>query len=816
MKETNGRYGDRIAPLALLLLLSLVFFFPVILQGRTFYAFDILNHFPPWASPGPSVKPNNTLISDPVNIFYPSYRFLKESIEKGVLPLWNSANFCGTPFHPPSHPILFLFYILCPVTFAHDLLLWLHLFGTGLFAFLYLKQIGLQPPSSLIASVAWMFNGYVMVWFEFENAPMMALTLPATLYFIERWLKQRDLLLYLLLIGFLALSISVHYAHLLIYQFLFLGIYCLWRCLGPGPEKAGWRGLLGIFLAFVPALVIGANFLTVHLAAFETSQRPEFSFQALFGQIGRLPAKYLVTLLFPDFYGTPISTVCFTPGEQVYNNYNELCIYGGVPTLFLALASLFSVRRAPAGFFLVCAVVTVAMAMGSILYYPMARFVPGLNLSTPTRILYLFGFFLSMLAGLGADFLLRAGPRERGKVLILWSLLAGVALALALGVQTRWGIEWATGHIGEGDPRGPIPSIVTQHFSLLSPALLKPLLLTGISLYLLAAFLFVTGQRARRAFFGLLILVLSFDLISFGLAYNTASPRSLEYPETGAIRLLKKDPSLFRIITYGTFLHNAFAPYGLQDVGGYSSFYAKRYGEYLHLSQAGVNDPMPERYSRWTSFATFGSPLLDLINTTYVLVPHNVHVSFPRLDLIYDREIRVYRNREAFPRLFVVPDYVCISDPRELRRTLVEFTAEDFRKRVVLGSPPPSDFRERSPESSPVPDAEIRVAAYGPNQIEAEVRTEANGFVVIGDNYHPGWRARVDGQETEILRANYIMRAIPVRKGDHRISMYFRPGAILVGFTITVGGWFVLAGVLGVVVFRKTVRGRKGKEKKPI
>ncbi|MBN2495360.1 MAG: hypothetical protein JXR96_12265 [Deltaproteobacteria bacterium] len=49
------------------------------------------------------------------------------------------------------------------------------------------------------------------------------------------------------------------------------------------------------------------------------------------------------------------------------------------------------------------------------------------------------------------------------------------------------------------------------------------------------------------------------------------------------------------------------------------------------------------------------------------------------------------------------------------------------------------------------------------------------GVVVINEAWYPGWQARVDGQEVELLRANGLVRAFAVEKGMHEVQMDFRP-----------------------------------------
>ena len=51
--------------------------------------------------------------------------------------------------------------------------------------------------------------------------------------------------------------------------------------------------------------------------------------------------------------------------------------------------------------------------------------------------------------------------------------------------------------------------------------------------------------------------------------------------------------------------------------------------------------------------------------------------------------------------------------------------------------------------------------------------------------YKNGWYAYVDGIKTPIVRVNYVLRAITIPKGKHKISFKFQPTIIKKGNTIT-------------------------------
>jgi uncharacterized membrane protein YfhO len=65
------------------------------------------------------------------------------------------------------------------------------------------------------------------------------------------------------------------------------------------------------------------------------------------------------------------------------------------------------------------------------------------------------------------------------------------------------------------------------------------------------------------------------------------------------------------------------------------------------------------------------------------------------------------------------------------------------------------------------------------------VETENPTVVVIAQSYHPNWRATVDGQLTELLKANHAFQAIRVSAGRHRVVLRYRDRMFQAGCVVS-------------------------------
>jgi hypothetical protein len=194
--DNTGRLVTRI-PFLLVLLAAVVFFLPLLVEGTTYYPFDTLRDYFPWQGLLPGGPSHNPLITDPINVI--SVR--RPSISP-TITFRAPCNTAGCPGgSPPSseecpstticRPSLRLVFASSPSPWPTTCFSSWALQVRGLHLPLLAPACKLHPIAALFGALAWTFNGYVMVWFEFEHIVALALCLPAALYFTEVLLERR-------------------------------------------------------------------------------------------------------------------------------------------------------------------------------------------------------------------------------------------------------------------------------------------------------------------------------------------------------------------------------------------------------------------------------------------------------------------------------------------------------------------------------------------------------------------------------------------------------------------------------------------------
>ena len=83
--------------------------------------------------------------------------------------------------------------------------------------------------------------------------------------------------------------------------------------------------------------------------------------------------------------------------------------------------------------------------------------------------------------------------------------------------------------------------------------------------------------------------------------------------------------------------------------------------------------------------------------------------------------------------------------------------------------------------------------SYGDNYINGTINSENSGILQITTSYSDGWKAYVDGVETEVFRVNKAFIGINVEEGEHIIEFKYETPYLKLGLI------FSIIGILGFI-----------------
>jgi len=789
-------------------LIAVAFLWPATISGRVLSPADLVFDLDPlwWPlAPADYDGPSNALLADQVSQFLPWQLFARRWLSAGTLPLWNPYISAGLPFignaqsaiFSPFHLAGYLFPVRLSLTISAILRLIIACFFTYLFA----REIGIGQYGAFLGAVAFSFSGPMIDWLGHPHSAAIV-WLPALLFTTERTLTRKShsyVLLCGLVIGtqFLcghpetSFHVMLAWLGYSLYRAVALNGWSLTRLIRPLAMLFA-AVTMGILLAAVQLLPFAEALIYSATPAMRARHTAAPPMVRLFLDWREWPA--VVTVFLPRYFGTPLDGSYWYP----YTNYIEQDMYAGILPLALAIGAVLASIRSRAHslrdqslFFGGLAVFAAGVALRAPLLNGV-NFLPLFNLAANGRLRLIYVFAVAILAGIGLD---QIGypdlPVERWtrRVLISVTLLSLLLITVAyLGfvlfrgqviisgwtfIENRWGSDPYLNRPLEYY-RALVEERYEKKLALYRPthiAMYNPVLVT-LAWFALQRF----GRRASQAMLPWAAAIITFlDLFLVGNSFNpTVAPEEM-LPTPSVIRFLQQDQSVYRVCGTGLILYpNIGMVWSLPDVRGYDTVVPNRYMALVNRIEGHY------QYHFHSLFTRADAPLLDLLNVKYLLTDQEPGEKW---ELVYKGEgtVRVYRNRNVLPRAFVVyrAEIVENSD-KSLERLLDK--QFNFREQVILEQPPPN---WSEPEQTPATAPEVRFRVYEPNRVILDVRTEADGLLVLTDNYAPGWQAFLDTKPIPIYIADHAFRAVVVPAGQHRVEFVYRPPSFYAGATLS-------------------------------
>jgi len=677
------------------------------------------------------------LIEDFIAQNLPNRFYADKEIRQGFIPLWNPYMFGGAPFQAdiqtgvfyPFNLILSLFPKKEIAEFyeLYQSQIIFHFILASWFTFIFLRKLNLDIVSSLLGGAVYAFGGFFLSHAHHTNMVHSGIWLPAIFYcclrgFEEdsRWIWGCPLILAISLLGgHPQMTLFIFYAFSLFYIFL------AWR----NSELVVWYLLrfMGIVASF---FLLGAIQILPTAEFLNQTARSSLGFSG--AVTDSLPISALWSFLLPDW------------NIATYESWQrwEFRNYLGAGTILLAIYGIINSSKNMGRFFVGVGILALILSFGenTPIYKLFYNFAPGFSFfRVPARFLMIFAFCVAVLAAFGcSDYVHNSDQINGAKNLKRKGIYPGIFL---LGVIFL----------------APIPEKLPDDF--MRWQLSNSLILVGLIylFYLVKIFLPRWSRISAVAIF-IIILV---DIFIYRPIFNQQRASKENFLQgimtNPALQLVKREPknTRFLIRRKNVILANWGLIFEFENIGGYNPFKLKSY------SQIDLNS----------------SKFLNLLGIRFIddFDSKTLAKKFPgktKFKIIND----FLENEDAYPRAFFVTQSRTV-DKFDLRKALKE---EKFNPLSVV-------YLDGIPALTQLdPITSVNKISHFKNEggrISLEIYTNKKGFLVVTETYYPGWKARINGNETKVLRANSIFRAIEIEKTINKVEFWFEP------FSFVIGAW---------------------------
>jgi uncharacterized membrane protein YfhO len=293
-------------------------------------------------------------------------------------------------------------------------------------------------------------------------------------------------------------------------------------------------------------------------------------------------------------------------------------------------------------------------------------------------------------------------------------------------------------------------------------------LMRSLLLICIAGVIIYFSQKKKIPFYlsiaGLITLI-TYDLLSIDKRYlnedkfTEATEETAEFLPSPADQLILNDPdhANFRVFNASSnFTNESNTSYFHNSIGGY------------HPAKLGLYQDLIEH-----QLSKRNSQVLNMLNTKYVLVNGD------------NGQPQALRNDEAYGNCWLVRNIKYVQTPNE---EMLALDSTNLKEYAIINQ----SFKSQTGEN-PVYDstASIKVLSRDNDHIAYASNAQQPQLAVFSEIYYNrGWNAYLDGKRTDHIKANYLLRAMKIPAGQHKIEFKFEPIAYYSG--VAIAKWSIL------------------------
>ncbi len=490
-------------------------------------------------------------------------------------------------------------------------------------------------------------------------------------------------------------------------------------------------------------------------------------------QYGSVQAKQIVKQM-PLYWGSQP----FTSGP----------VYAGAAVIFLFVLGMFLLRGNVKWWLLSITIISILLAWGKN-FMGLTEFfldyVPGYNkFRTVSMILIIAEFALPLLAVLTIDKILKEGVERKLLIKYLkWSLgiVGGIVLILTIMPSAFFDFSCA-GDVQYAQAGYPMKELQADRESLLRMDGFRSL----VFILLMATVVFFAGLKKLKPGIAILIVGVLFiaDLWPINKRYvnndmfiSKADQKKPFLPSQANLDILKDTDPDFRVLNVAANTFNDVSTsYFHKSIGGYHGAKMKRYQELID-KQISKNNMQ----------------VLNMLNTKYVIVSTK------------EQGPVAQQNPFALGNAWFVKSYKLVENADSELSALTNF---DAAKEAIVDKRFTSMLTGFKSDSDSV--ATIKLTKYTPNYLSYESNSAISQLAVFSEIYYDkGWNVFVDQKPASYFRANYVLRAMMLPAGKHKIEFKFEPDGYRIGEKVSLASSILLVLLLLGAAFyevRKTFK----------
>jgi len=232
------------------------------------------------------------------------------------------------------------------------------------------------------------------------------------------------------------------------------------------------------------------------------------------------------------------------------------------------------------------------------------------------------------------------------------------------------------------------------------------------------------------------------------------------YQQDSFIQFLRSQPKTYRVGFWDdTYPQNIGEVYQIETINGYGATRLKQFSDLLSV------EPTP------------GGKISDLLNVKYI-VSRKV-LQLPKM--FESGDTKVYENPDCLPRAWLVNRVTVEENVDRLLVRLQEPSFDPSKHALVerqFGNLSHASERTFSQESQAEmsPGARpVRFELEGPNRFTVEAEGVDPSFLVVSQNWYPGWTAKVNGTLQPLVRVDGALMGLFLNSGVSKVEFNFRP-----------------------------------------